>query len=254
VEMLGSMYDASLDAFTPHSWSYNLSQYFYNDISNRSFTTVGGLVQIQPYENEWNQTYGSVELSYRSFIDALQLPVPQMWGARIRMMKAARGGGGLMNKAMAMPMDAMAAPASAMVAESTVERDESKDGASDPFSAAEPAPKVDTSTVSPRKNLQETAFFEPQLTTDEKGIVKMTFTMPEALTKWKFMGIAHDTSLRSGYLEGEAVTSKDLMCQPNPPRFLREGDEIEFTAKISNQSDKPQQGQARLSFADAATM
>ncbi len=257
VEMLGSMYDASLDAFAPHSWSYNLSQYFYNDISNRSFTTVGGLVQIQPYENEWNQAYGSVELSYRSFIDALQLPVPHTFGGRNRMMKAARGGGEPM---ALMEMDAMAAPMGAVREEKA--QNLSRDGASasvtadvsDPFSSGEPAPKADTASVSPRKNLQETAFFEPQLTTDEKGIVKMTFTMPEALTKWKFMGIAHDTSLRSGYLEGEAVTSKDLMCQPNPPRFLREGDEIEFTAKISNQSDKLQQGQARLSFADAATM
>ncbi|MBU6328231.1 MAG: hypothetical protein KGQ89_11410, partial [Verrucomicrobia bacterium] len=114
--------------------------------------------------------------------------------------------------------------------------------------------RPDTGAVAPRKNLQETAFFEPFLTADEKGVVKMTFTMPEALTKWRFMGLAHDAQLRSGFLEGEAVTSKDLMCQPNPPRFLREGDEVEFTAKISNQSDQAQQGQARLSFADAATM
>jgi uncharacterized protein YfaS (alpha-2-macroglobulin family) len=255
VEMLGSMYDASLDAFTPHNWSTDLSQHFYYDFSRRSYATAGGLVRIQPYENEWNQAYQSTELSYRSFIDALQLQ--QRWGfGSDAMMERSRGGaGGLMNKAMAMPMDAMAAPASAsMDAESTVASKPSNDGTSDPFSAAEPAPKVDTTTVSPRKNLQETAFFEPQLTTDEKGIVKMTFTMPEALTKWKFMGLAHDASLRSGYLEGETVTAKDLMCQPNPPRFLREGDEIEFTAKISNQSDKPQQGQARLSFADALTM
>jgi hypothetical protein len=98
-----------------------------------------------------------------------------------------------------------------------------------------------------------TAFFFPQLTSDSNGVVRVTFTMPEALTKWKFMGFAHDRSLRSGYLDGHTVTAKDLMVQPNPPRFLREGDTIEFTVKISNQSDKPQTGKARLNFEDALT-
>jgi uncharacterized protein YfaS (alpha-2-macroglobulin family) len=83
--------------------------------------------------------------------------------------------------------------------------------------------------VTARKNLSETAFFFPQLTSDSNGVVRMTFTMPEALTRWRFMGFAHDSEMRSGFLEGETVTAKDLMVQPNPPRFLREGDELEFT-------------------------
>ncbi len=77
--------------------------------------------------------------------------------------------------------------------------------------------------------------------------------MPEALTKWKFLGFAHDTQLRSGLLTDEAVTAKDLMVQPNPPRFLREGDELEFTVKVSNQSATRQSGTVRLTFADART-
>ena len=81
----------------------------------------------------------------------------------------------------------------------------------------------------------------------------MTFTMPEALTKWRFMGFAHDRLARSGYLEDHAVTAKDFMVQPNPPRFLREGDTIEFTVKVSNQSDKPQAGVVRLTFNDTLT-
>ena len=67
----------------------------------------------------------------------------------------------------------------------------------------------------------------------------MTFTMPEALTEWRFLGFAHDRQLRTGFLEGHAVTAKDLMVQPNPPRFLREGDTVEFTVKVSNQIDQP---------------
>ena len=109
--------------------------------------------------------------------------------------------------------------------------------------ASEPAaPKIDLGKVAARKNLNETAFFFPQLTSDSNGVVRMTFTMPEALTKWRFLGFAHDRSVRSGYLEDHAVTAKDLMVQPNPPRFLREGDTVEFTVKVSNQSDKPLRG------------
>ena len=79
----------------------------------------------------------------------------------------------------------------------------------------------------------------------------MQFTMPEALTQWKFMGFAHDQQVRSGFLGGKTVTAKDLMVQPNPPRFLREGDVLEFTVKVSNQTAARQQGRVRLSFNDA---
>ncbi|MCX6876251.1 MAG: MG2 domain-containing protein [Verrucomicrobia bacterium] len=114
-------------------------------------------------------------------------------------------------------------------------------------------PKPDASQVAARKNLRETAFFYPHLTSNDKGEVRITFTMPEALTKWKFLGFAHDKDMRSGTLEGETVTAKDLMVQPNPPRFLREGDALDFTVKITNQSDTAQAGTARLTLADAAT-
>src|SRR5436309_11443489 len=109
----------------------------------------------------------------------------------------------------------------------------------------------DLNQVTARKNLNETAFFFPQLVSDSNGVVRMRFTMPEALTEWKFMGFAHDRNLRSGYLEGKTVTSKELMVQPNPPRFLRESDVIEFTVKVSNQTTNRLTGKVRLSFDQA---
>lgn len=104
-----------------------------------------------------------------------------------------------------------------------------------------------------RTNLSETAFFYPNLVSGEDGKVRITFTMPEALTTWRFLSLAHDNDLRSGMLNAEVVTSKDLMAQPNPPRFLREGDELEFTVKVTNQSTEPQEGIAKLFLSDAAT-
>jgi uncharacterized protein YfaS (alpha-2-macroglobulin family) len=112
---------------------------------------------------------------------------------------------------------------------------------------------VNLEQVTARKNLQETAFFYPQLTTDADGIVRIEFTIPEALTKWKFMGFAHDSDLRTAMLIDEITTSKDLMVQPNPPRFLREGDQLEFSVKITNRGDQAQSGKVRLALADATT-
>ncbi len=77
--------------------------------------------------------------------------------------------------------------------------------------------------------------------------------MPEALTQWKFMGFAHDADLRAGLLQDEVVTAKDLMVEPNPPRFLREGDVLEMTVKVSNQSPESQTGSVRLTLSDART-
>jgi len=111
----------------------------------------------------------------------------------------------------------------------------------------------DLSKVSARKNLNETAFFFPHLLSDKDGEVKLEFTMPEALTEWKFQGFAHDRDLRSGFLQDKVVTAKDLMVQPNPPRFLREGDVLEFTVKVSNQSPTRQTGRVGLRFYDART-
>ena len=95
--------------------------------------------------------------------------------------------------------------------------------------------------------------FYPHLIADDNGTVKIEFTIPEALTKWKFLSFAHDTDLRTGMLIDEVTTSKDLMVQPNPPRFLREGDQLEFSVKITNRGDEPQVGSIRLTLADAAT-
>ena len=114
-------------------------------------------------------------------------------------------------------------------------------------------PTPDLENVSARTNLNETAFFFPHLVSSEDGSIRLEFTMPEALTEWKFLGFAHDTKLRAGLITGTTVTAKDLMVQPNPPRFLREGDVIEFTVKISNRSPTNQTGTARLTFNDART-
>jgi hypothetical protein len=100
--------------------------------------------------------------------------------------------------------------------------------------------------IIPRKNLQELAFFYPQLKTDDSGNVEFSFTMPEALTRWHLMAFAHTKDVLEGFLSQYTVTQKQLMVQPNAPRFLREGDEIDFSAKLSNMSEKPVDATVKL--------
>ena len=107
--------------------------------------------------------------------------------------------------------------------------------------------------VAVRKNLQETAFFFPQLQTDTEGNVSFNFTTPEALTKWKLQLLAHTKTLASSTRTLETVTQKELMVIPNAPRFLRQGDQITISTKIANLTDKQLSGQARLELTDAVT-
>jgi uncharacterized protein YfaS (alpha-2-macroglobulin family) len=110
-----------------------------------------------------------------------------------------------------------------------------------------------TEEVKVRKNFNETAFFFPQLTTDAEGNVEFSFTIPEALTQWKLLTLAHSKDAASGVTEKTVVTQKPLMVQPNAPRFIREGDKMEFSAKVVNLSDKEVTGTATLELIDAAT-
>lgn len=107
--------------------------------------------------------------------------------------------------------------------------------------------------VQVRENMNETAFFYPALESDNNGNVAIRFTLPESVTTWKFMGLAHDKEMRNGCLVDEAVAQKTVMVQPNMPRFLREGDKATIVVKLFNTSDKKVNGNARMQILDAET-
>ncbi|MEE2937350.1 MAG: alpha-2-macroglobulin family protein [Planctomycetota bacterium] len=257
-EMVATMYDASLDTFLNHSWSNGFgvfrrdNSYVQSVFENRSKT-------LRQIFYGWNVSQRDGSLVYR------QLPVTLVQGSNRFGFARRRGRGMEMEMEMFDAMDAapagllggmggMAPAAKSMNATlGFAESDRASAAADDggQSSGAEKAAKLEN--ISARKNLNETAFFFPDLVSSKDGTVRMTFTMPEALTEWKFLGFAHDNQLRSGLLTGTTVTAKDLMVQPNPPRFLREGDVIEFTVKVSNQSPTRQTGTVRLSFNDART-
>lgn len=113
--------------------------------------------------------------------------------------------------------------------------------------------KNDQTDVQIRTNLNETAFFMPQLRTDDKGIATFSFTLPESVTTWKFIAFAHDEELKFGTFTDEVIAQKKLMIQPRLPRFLREGDVTDIPASVSNLTEKDITATVKFTILDAKT-
>jgi uncharacterized protein YfaS (alpha-2-macroglobulin family) len=263
-EMVAALYDESLDAFAPQHWPAGFGVFRQDQswIQSRFANTSQGFMHVF---GQWDSPNQYVEITYRGFPPDL---TARLWGygyfgRRQRFYAGSFGGETRFAKEESLAALEAPAPAAAAFSQNVVGYLADTAGksvstaANGSLSPAHGEPgkssgtSPDLSQITARKNLNETAFFFPQLIADSNGVVRMMFTMPEALTKWRFLGFAHDQTLRGGYLEDHAVTAKDLMVQPNPPRFLREDDTLEFTVKVSNQSDKPQSGSVRLTFNQA---
>ncbi|MFT5466172.1 MAG: hypothetical protein ACI8UO_001270 [Verrucomicrobiales bacterium] len=248
-EVAAALYDESLDAYLPHNWMQELSV-FYNDYLYLSSQFQNRMNRLNPIYGTWNRGSKSEALSYRQF------PNEILYSLRMFNRRMAKGSAMMMDGA-APPAPSSPALSMAMSAgEGAPEAAKKVDAQAldDAVGDGQAQPKPDLDQVSARTNLNETAFFFPHLTSQADGSVKLDFTMPEALTSWKFLAFAHDAELRSGFLTDSVVTAKDLMVQPNPPRFLREGDTLEFTVKVVNQSDAAQKGVVRLTLSDARTL
>ena len=242
IEMVAAMYDSSLDQFTPHSWHQSLgsfrTDYLYRTRSfENSIRLFNALANVRPPRSMAGSRY------YRQFEHALS---PHRYNRR-RM----KGVAPVMDTPMGGADENLVTQLYSMAAldRSPAKKSVDEFGTRSESTSGEESP-ADLSKIAIRKNLNETAFFFPNLTTDEDGKVHIKFEVPEALTTWKFMGLAHDAELRTGMLVDEMTTSKDLMVQPNPPRFLREGDRILFPVKVVNQSAKPQTGSVQLLLKD----
>ncbi|MFC1763118.1 alpha-2-macroglobulin [Planctomycetota bacterium] len=246
-EMVAGLYDVSLDQYYTHTWA-SISRYFRTENMTRLSTFANNVQSLQHMRGNWRVHTTHVQFSYRRFPQILMTPM-HLYGG-YGMAEGGVGGRGRMEMRLGAAAP-MAAESFAMDSAAMPMMEESLEAKAIPDEADTPVP--DLSQVSLRKNLQETAFFFPHLVSNEEGAVRMEFTMPEALTEWKFQGFAHDNGLRSGYLTDTVVTAKDLMVVPNAPRFVREGDVIDFTVKVSNESAARQTGTVRLSLTDART-
>jgi uncharacterized protein YfaS (alpha-2-macroglobulin family) len=255
-ELLAGMYDASLDAFLPHSWSFYLSQSYYSGyLGTYTSNAFGQRISSLYTSKDWNPYTAQAFHNY----DGLNLFGLSLGGYHGYNRYFKMSGSGMAG------MSIKASKAEALMSDAAVAKEEADmPKSSAPTPPAAPAGQEQkasdkkevksTASVVPRTNLNETAFFLPQLQTDADGNIILNFQMPEALTKWNFLGLAHTKDLNYQYFTKSIVTQKELMVTPNAPRFLREGDILEFTTKITNLSDKNLSGKADLVLYDAMTM
>ncbi|MDA1202424.1 MAG: MG2 domain-containing protein, partial [Planctomycetota bacterium] len=252
-ELLALLYDQSLDALAPHAWpGGGLQGLFRREAGwlNLAFTNgPDGFQQIR----------GSFAVSSRgvpamTFRELLRPFGPQGWGfgqPHMMMAGAAFGlGGGMMADAAPLAKAARS-PGAPEEMERAANRADAEAGEG---RGQQPADGDGTAAAPPpRKNLVETAFFLPTLSSGGDGIVTIEFTLPDTLTTWQFKGLAHDAALRSGTLQDTCISAKDLMVEPLVPRFLREGDLVQIPVKVSNTSTGRLAGTVRFSLADART-
>lgn len=256
-EVLATMYDASLDAFRSHAWN-RLGLYATNSSSMRfesgnNFTSnaatplftsqeVISAIPDKRYDelNWWQLKYQTVMLFDRSISFSANAE-PQVKFTPPVVRKAE------MASASEKP-PVVAADSYTWSADST----SNTKGGSYALKANDNS-KNEATTPALRTNFNETAFFYPQLHTDEQGNILLKFKAPESLTRWKLMAFAHTASLQEGMLSENSVTQKEVMMVPNTPRFLREGDHMLYSAKVSNLSAQTLKGNAVLQIIDALT-
>jgi hypothetical protein len=261
-EVLTAMYDASLDQFVPQQWDKpfpyaSLSgKQDWTDWSNFRVENTMGVDYERPKVLQYYKTYDELLnpetlLDRRAMVGAgrfrpmghgiADLPPDdvQMYTNSGEMLVHAAGIGKQEDvlKSMKIPDDAKVT----IRGTSMEKRD---------VVAQEPAPAV---PVNPRKDFRETAFFFPDLLTDSVGNVSFSFTMPDAVTSWKWLTLAGTRDAAFGYSEQTVVTQKELMVEPNAPRFLREGDKIELPVKLINMTDSELTGQMSLQLTDPTT-
>jgi hypothetical protein len=249
-EMLAAMYDASLDEFKPHSWELpNIWPTYYK---NESWQAKSGFMGVESQGKYYAELYKSFAKTYDRFNSIAE--------------QAPGGGRGVM-RSMAMSASAPSADKALDEVVVTALANQTKKSYTMSVSRISEAkfspPKIvpeennlnntGDKDVQIRKNFNETAFFLPNLQTDSAGNISFGCTMPEALTKWKFMAFAHTKDLAFGYSSNTLVTQKQLMVQPNAPRFLREGDKIELSTKIVNLTDKEVTGTVQLDLSNTVS-
>ncbi len=260
-ELLAGMYDASLDAFVSHGWMLDLYKKYYSQLSWSSRNSFSIMNSIQ-YADSWN-TYVAKPRRQYDRLKTFGYDLGQY------IYDSYAGGGGYFHEAKGIgyapsEMDGAPAPSDIVLKargaakfksspSAPLLKKSSTDLATNKKDLKSKSQMNELNKVQTRKNFNETAFFFPQLKTNAEGQVEISFTIPEALTRWKFLGFAHTKDLKFGMIEKEIVTQKELMVIPNVPRFLREMDNITLQAKISNLAKKDLSGKAQLSLFDAFT-
>ncbi len=245
-EVVAAMYDASLDQFRSNTSFQTSFDYSFSYGQDSDFSTYNLSRKSFGQHLLYNNAYPSL-ISYGAPIELNLFGFTSGRTVYFAVNRIASTGAPTM---LAKKGDTMDASANRVVEESAGQGISEDKAVPSPPSSKEEKNQKD---IQIRTNLKETAFFYPMLNTDEKGNVSFSFTTPEALTQWKFMAFAHTKNLESSYVEQVVRTQKELMVQPNMPRFVREEDQMIVSTKIANLNDKALNGEVEIQFFDALT-
>lgn len=254
-EMLATMYDASLDKIWNRKQNFSI---YYNQIIPYS-NWMSGYFGNNSFNYWWNHKYLKVPaMEFDHFVtqgmgsieEALNGRVPGVMVRGYGVQKQAAMTGNIMIRGVSSRSKAEVKYVGSVAEDMELSADRAKAGKPDGASEEETLPEAPADL---RTNLAETAFFYPQLRTNEQGEVSFSFTMPESLTRWNFRGYSHTKGMLMGTLDGEATTSKEFMLTPNLPRFVRVGDKTSVAASISNMTGKPQAGTVSMILFDPMT-
>jgi hypothetical protein len=247
-QLMATLYDKSLDLIRDHQWSFYSNRYLNLpgtrwDGCNFGDVSAYGEMPIK-LQNERILDFDHFDENIFPSSGSDEMMVTRVGGVRNRMPMANTM---LMAKATTVVVAGTAKqrPMTITGAVAGVENNETT-------TSDHAGTKTDASDQL-RENLNETAFFYPALQSDTKGNVKISFTLPESITTWRFMGFAHTKDMNYSILNGEAVAQKTVMIQPNMPRFVRMGDQVQISARIFNTSEKDVNGNARLDIIDPET-
>lgn len=260
-QLMSVLYDKSLDQIAPHSWKMSLgfSQWLPSCYwtSNLWYYTMD-LLGVYPTKY-FDQKQLDVDkfdgkfFSYYAYMQAVELSkLERSSGGTVESVRIQKDevvreeAKGIWIRSSKMTRVGAAAPSANKVFDVVEEMPQFAGG-----SGSDAGQYLDKVQV--RENMNETAFFYPALESDNNGNVAIRFTLPESVTTWKFMGLAHDKEMRNGLLVDEAVAQKTVMVQPNMPRFLREGDKSTIVVKLFNTSDKKVSGNTRMQILDPET-
>lgn len=249
-QVMATMYDASLDAFAQLSWPFSVDfRRMSPTIRTTSSHLAGGEGIWVGFPQKYPQ-WSARDFSSLNSFDSYGYSPYSIGGPLMAM-----GGATRMMKNAAVATDVAFAPAMAMQEEAAEMEDNGEQTTDNGGQKTDDEKQTtDNGQQQPlRENFNETAFFYPRLMTDQDGKVAISFTMPESLTEWRFMGLAHTAQIDYGQIEGKIVIRKDLMVQPNIPRFVRMGDKVSIATRIINQSEANVEGSATLRLIDPAT-
>lgn len=245
-EVLATMYDASLDQIRRHAWSFSPAYIRYFNIPSFSVRSNNGSSLFSWTQGQPTDYF----LKFDQWKDFFRSYGPTVYMLCEEKMAA----GGLKSKAVmynGAEESADYAFVNNSMGNAIVKRE--KPQAAAPIMMEDADDEEEQQQPHIRTNFAETAFFYPQLTSDKDGNVQLNFTMPESLTRWKLMALAHTADLYTGSLSQEVVSQKEFMVSPNYPRFLRNGDECVLSAKVINLGDAALKGSATLQLLDPVT-